>query len=121
MKNFEFRQRPQQPLHFEMEWLLMAHELGPLAARKVEAKPSFCSPGAQSRNSIWLQLFGTLGPLAARKGLKEFLAACGVHEPSSSADTRVSAPDEGADEGADGSRHTEIQRSEIRLRKVEEH
>ena len=32
-----------------------------------------------------------------RRGLKEFLAACGVHEPSSSADTRVSAPDEGAD------------------------
>ena len=54
-----------------------------------------------------LKMFAPRDPpwlLFYRRGLKEFLAACGVHEPSWSADARASALHEGANEGADGSR-----------------
>ena len=39
-----------------------------------------------------------------RRGLKEFLAACGIHDPSSATPLQDGVADEGADEGADGSR-----------------
>ena len=54
-----------------------------------------------------LKMFAPRDPpwlLFYRRGLKQFLAACGVHEPSWSADARASALHEGANEGADGSR-----------------